>query len=63
MINELRDVNRVVLDITSKPRAPSSGSSPASTGMTLRTLKVAGVMAQRERLLLGFAEVVSYKRH
>ena len=30
MINELRDVNRVVLDITSKPPAPSSGSSPDS---------------------------------
>src|SRR5690606_15372253 len=30
--NGVPDVNRVVLDITSKPRAPPSGSDPASPG-------------------------------
>ncbi len=27
--NEVKDVNRVVLDVTSKPREPLSGSNPA----------------------------------
>ena len=37
MINELREVNRVVLDITSASlRAPSSGSSPVAFGAQTR---------------------------
>lgn len=43
--NEVRDVNRVVLDVTSKPRAPSSGSERPS----LRALRSAGGSAPAPR--------------